>query len=211
MGTPFQRHESISNRNAAKVSTCESAALAIAAELPADQVPRFEWRDCLEHLYLFIADRLAVGSDRRLHGQIGQHLKQVILDHIANGAGLIVEGSAALDPERLRHRDLHALDVAAVTQRLEERINKAEKDHIVDRPLPQIVVDPKNRFLVEGPEQDPVELLRRGDIMTKGFFDDDAGALGAAGLGQLLDHKLEQRRRTITSVQVTGRHFPARM
>jgi hypothetical protein len=158
--------------------------LAVAAELPADQVPRFEWRDCLEHLYLFIADRLAVGSDRRLHGQIGQHLEQVILDHIANGSGLIVEGSAALDPERLRHRDLHALDVAAVPQRLKERINKAEKNHVVDRPLPEIVVDPKNRFLVEGPEQDPVELLCRGEVMTKRFFVVVQALLGAACVGR---------------------------
>jgi hypothetical protein len=51
--------------------------LAIAAELPADQIAYFERRDCFQHLYLFIADRLAVGSDRRLHGKIGQDLEQV--------------------------------------------------------------------------------------------------------------------------------------
>src|SRR5439155_4123299 len=50
------------------------------------------------------------------------------------------------------------------------------------------------RFLIEGPEQNPVELLCREKVMAKRLFDDDAGMLGAAGLGQLLDHKLEQHR-----------------
>jgi hypothetical protein len=45
------------------------------------------------------------------------------------------------------------------------------------------MVDPKNRSLVEGTKQYPVELLCRGEVMAKGLFDDDAGMLGAAGLG----------------------------
>ena len=46
----------------------------------------------------------------------------MILDHVADGAGLLVESAAALHAEALRHRDLHALDVLAVPDRLQERV-----------------------------------------------------------------------------------------
>jgi len=92
----------------------------LAAELAANDVAWVDRRNSFEDLGLLVADRLAVGSDRRLHGKIGQHLKQMVLNDVTNGAGLIVEGAPALHPERLRHRDLHTLDVSAVPQRLEQ-------------------------------------------------------------------------------------------
>ena len=42
-------------------------------------------------------------------------------------------------------------------------------------------------------EQDPVELLRRGQVSAERLFDDDAGALGAARLGELFHDQPEQR------------------
>ena len=41
-------------------------------------------------------------------------------------------------------------------------------------------------------EQDPVQLARRGEVAAERLLDDDAGALGAAGLRQLLDDAAEQ-------------------
>ena len=46
--------------------------------------------------------------------------------------------------------------------------------------------------LVEVAEQDPVQLLRRGEVAAERLLDDDARALGAARLAELLD----DRRRT---------------
>ena len=64
-----------------------------------------------KHLDLFVADGFAVRADGRFHRQIGQDLEQMVLDHVADGADLLVKRAPALDAEILRHRDLHALDV----------------------------------------------------------------------------------------------------
>ena len=69
----------------------------------------------------------------------------MILDHVADGAGFIVERAAALDAEILRHRDLHALDVVAVPERLQKRIREAEEDHVMHRALAEVMVDAEDR------------------------------------------------------------------
>ena len=68
------------------------------------------------------ASRMASGSlaGRRLHRQQRDDLEHVVLDHVADRAGLVVERAAALDAEALGHRDLDAGDVVAVPDRLEE-------------------------------------------------------------------------------------------
>ena len=49
--------------------------------------------------------------------------------------------------------------------------------------------------LVEACEQDRVELARRGEVVAERLFDDDARALGAVGLVELLDDRAEEHRR----------------
>ena len=73
----------------------------------------------------------------------------MILDDVADGAGLVVESAAALDAEVFRHGDLHALDVVAIPERLQERIGEAEEQHVLDRPLPKVMVDAEDRRFVE--------------------------------------------------------------
>ena len=53
-------------------------------------------------------------SSWRLHGKERDHLQQVVLHHIADGAGLFVELASALHAERFGHRDLHAVNVMRV-------------------------------------------------------------------------------------------------
>ena len=119
----------------------------------------------------------------------------MILDHVADGAGPVVKGAPALDAEALRHGDLHALDMVAVPDGLQESVREAEEEHVVHRPLAEVVVDAEDRRLVEAAEQRPVQLPRRGEVRPKGFFDDHAGALGTARLGQLIHDQPEQRGR----------------
>ncbi len=148
--------------------------------------------DRLQHLDLFVADRLAVGARRRLHRQVGQHLEQMVLDDVAHRPGLVVERAAALDAEILGHRDLHALDVIAIPERFQERVGEAEEQHVVHRPLAQVVVDAKDVRFVEVAVENPVQLLRRSEIVAERLFDDDARARGASSLRQLLDDGFEQ-------------------
>ena len=77
-------------------------------------------------------------------------------DHVAVGAGALVERGAALEPERLGHVDLHVVDEVAVPDRLEEPVGEAEGQDVLGRLLAQEVVDPEDLVLVE----DLVHLVR---------------------------------------------------
>ena len=50
------------------------------------------------------------------------------------------------------------------------------------RPLAEVMVDAKDRRLVEGAEQNPVEFLGGDAVVTEGFFNDDTSAFGAVRL-----------------------------
>src|SRR5213083_1328277 len=126
------------------------------------------------------SSRFTICSDRRLHGQIAQDLEQMVLDHVADGARLVIERAAALNPELFGHGDLHALDVIPVPEGLEEGVREPEEEHVVHRPLPEVVVDPEDRRLVESSEQNPVELPRGSDVVAERLLDDDAAALRTA-------------------------------
>ena len=86
--------------------------MAIAPELPSHDIARFQWRNRFQYFHFFVANAFTIGADRWLHRDVAQHLEKMILDHIADGAGLIIEGASPLNTEFFRHRDLHALDVS---------------------------------------------------------------------------------------------------
>ncbi len=65
----------------------------------------------------------------------------MVLDHVANGAGGVVEEAAALDAEVLAHGDLDAFDVVAVPERLIEEVGEAEVHHVAHRIFGQVVID----------------------------------------------------------------------
>ena len=76
-----------------------------------------------------------------------------------------------------------------------KRVDEAEEDQVVDLPLPEIVIDPEDRALVEGAAQDAVECLCRRKVVAEGLLDDDPRTGRTARSGQLLHHRTEQRRR----------------
>ncbi len=167
----------------------------VAAELSAHHVLRPQRRDRLEDFHLLVADRLAVGPDRRLHRQVAQDLEEMVLHHVADGSRLVVERSPALDAEVLRHGELHALDVVPVPEGGQERIREPEEEHVMHRPLSQVVIDAEDGLLVEGAEQRPVEPLRRAQVVAERLLHDHARVLRAARSGQLLHHRPEQHGR----------------
>ena len=84
----------------------------------------------------------------------------MVLDHVANCAGLIVETAASLHTEFFRHGDLNAFDVISIPEWLHEGIRKSENHYVAHRPLAKVVVDAEDSGLWEDCVQDPVELLR---------------------------------------------------
>src|SRR5262249_36835541 len=109
---------------------CHSILVAVPAELAADQVLLDYGPNRFQHLDLFVANGFAVQSGGRLHSQIGKDLKKMILNNVAEGACLIVENSPALDSEIFSHRDLDAVDVIAIPERLQKRVREAKDQQV---------------------------------------------------------------------------------
>src|SRR5262249_50496626 len=106
----------------------------------------------------------------------------MVLDHVANCAGLIIERATALHAEILRHCDLHATHEFAVPERLQESVCETEEDHVVNGSFSKIVVDAKDVIFVESGEQDLVEVSRGGEIMAEWLLHNDTRAVGAVGI-----------------------------
>ena len=85
----------------------------------------------------------AVGVERarRLHRGQRQNLKQVIRDHVAQCASLLVIAAAHLDAERFGHRDLHVIDVTTIPDRLEDAVAEAEDQDVLDGLLAEVVIN----------------------------------------------------------------------
>src|ERR1700756_1282123 len=103
----------------------------------------------------------------------------MVLDHVADCSGLIIETAAALHPEVLCHLDLDALDEIAVPKGLHESVGKPERQDIVDCSLTQVMINAKDVSFVKGAKQNLVQFLRRSEVMPEGLFHDDSGAAPA--------------------------------
>src|SRR5271163_4859496 len=115
----------------------------------------------------------------------------MILDDIADGAGFIVEGTAALDSEILGHGYLEAFNIVAIPESLHEGVGETEDNHVVYRTLVEVMVDAENCGLIELAEKDFVEMLGRCQVMAERFLDDDAGIGGADEVLYVFNHRLE--------------------
>ena len=132
-----------------------------------------------------------VGAERRagLHGDGGHHLRQVILDHVAQGAGFLVVRAAAFHPDGFGGGDLHVIHVAAIPQRLEDAVAEAQRQDVLHGFLAEVMIDAVDLGFFEGAMQFGAELLSAGQVVAERLFDDDAapaGALANVGGGDAL-------------------------
>ena len=65
----------------------------------------------------------------------------MIGDHVAQGAGRLVELAAPLDPDGLCRGDLDMVDVLAIPQRLEQAVGEAQRHDILHRFLAEEMID----------------------------------------------------------------------
>ena len=122
-----------------------------------------------------------------LHRQVAENLEKMILHDVTNGAGLVVKGTATLDAEVLGHSDLDTIDEVAVPKGFHEGVSKTEHEHIVDRPLAEIVVDSEDVLFLVSTVKNLVECLRGDEVITEWFFNDDTRASGTARFHQLFN------------------------
>src|SRR5688572_7461584 len=84
--------------------------------------------------------RFGVERHRRLHRDQAEELQDVVLDHVAERARLLVVRAARLHSDRLAHRDLHVGHVVPVPERLEDAVGEAHDQDVLHRLLAEVVV-----------------------------------------------------------------------
>ena len=105
---------------------------------------------------------------------MAEQLQHVVLDQVAQRARGVVVGGAATDADVLGGRDLDAVDVVAVPQRLEHPVGETERHHVLHGLLAEVVVDAEDLRLVEDRQHAPVQLLRLRKRASERLLDDDA-------------------------------------
>ena len=166
--------------------------------------------DGTEQSRLRVAARVRGIRGWGLHCEQGGDLEEVVLDDVPDRPGFLIEPPSTLDAEVLGHRDLHALDVHPVPDRLEEGVRKPEVEEVHDRLLPEEVVDTEDRFLGERRVKGRVQLLRRCEVAPERLLDDHASIRRAARRREAFDNGREERRRDGEVVERTGGAFEAR-
>ena len=84
----------------------------------------------------------------------------MVLEHVPQGAGLLVVARAVLDSDRFGRRDLDMIDVFSIPDRLIDRVGEAEHEDILDGLLAQIMIDAVDLFLAEDAAEGLIQLLR---------------------------------------------------
>ncbi|MDX2529744.1 hypothetical protein PV420_37305 [Streptomyces europaeiscabiei] len=95
----------------------------------------------------FVEDVGGRSGARCVHDEVGEHLQQVVLDHVAQAAGRIVEAAAVGHVEVLGHGDLDAAYEAAVQDGVDGGVAEAEGQQVLDDVLGEEVVDAAQSFL----------------------------------------------------------------
>ena len=89
-------------------------------------------------------DALGISPCRRFHRGVTQHLHDVVLQHVTQGAGAVVKAAALFHAQRFGGGDFHRAHIIAVPQRLEYRIAKAQRQQVLQAFFAQIMVDAVN-------------------------------------------------------------------
>ena len=103
----------------------------------------------------------------------------MVLDDVAQRARLLVEAAPVLDSQRLCDGDLHVVDVAPVPDGFEDGVREAQRQQVLHRLLPEVVVDPVDLGLVEDGVHAAVELERAVEVAPVGLLDHHSGELAA--------------------------------
>ena len=131
---------------------------------------------------------------RRLHRDEAEHVEQMGDDHVAVGAGVLVEAGAVVDGERLRHVDLDVVDVVAVPDRLEHAVREPQRDQVLDRLAAEEVVDPEHALLGEDAVHQRVQLARAVEVVAERLLEHDARAFVQARTAERVDGGAERAR-----------------
>jgi hypothetical protein len=93
----------------------------------------------------------------------------VVLDHVAQLAGLVEVAPAAFDADLLGHGDFHVGDVVLVPLGFEQAVGETQGDQVLDGLFAQVVVDAVGAVFREELRHGVVDLARGLQVRTDGF------------------------------------------
>ena len=104
---------------------------------------------------------------------------------------VVVVAGAAADIDLFGHGDLHVVDVAAVPERLEDRVGEPQHQHVLHGLFAEVVVDAIDLLFGKDLMRGLVQLLGRLQVGAKRLFDHDpphaARFIGQAGRAEIGD------------------------
>jgi len=98
----------------------------------------------------------------------------VVLDHVAQGAGLLVIAAPLVHAVGLADGQLHVVNGVAMPQALEKGVREPEHQDVLDGFLSQIMVYPEDLGFGGEAGEIAVERLGGGEVVAERFFHDNA-------------------------------------
>ena len=133
-----------------------------------------------------------------------RHLEDVVLDDVAQRAALVVVAAAVLDAQVLGDGDLDVVDVAAVPDRLEDRVGEPQHQQVLDGLLAEVMIDAVGLALAEDRPDAIVEGACAREVRPERLLDHDPAEgvvvfTGQPGVAELLGDQREElgRRRQV--------------
>ena len=119
-------------------------------------------------------DALGIGACRLFHRGVAQHLHDVVLQHVSQGAGAVVKAAALFHTQRFGGGDFHRAHIIAVPQRLKHRIAKAQWQQVLQAFFAQIMVDAVDLVFAEMAADGLADGAGGRKIGAQRFFQHDA-------------------------------------
>src|SRR5258708_5057226 len=98
----------------------------------------------------------------------------MVLHHISDSALLVIVFRACPNTETLRDNDLHMVNIFLVPERLEDTIGKTKCEDVLYCLFTHVMIDTIDLILTKYAREIAVQLLGRGQIVSKRLFDNDA-------------------------------------
>ena len=128
-------------------------------------------------------------------------MQKVVLNDVADRSDLVIELPAAGDAEFLRKRDLDAVHVVAVPNRLEKRVGKPKVEQVLHRLLAKIMINAEYRVFLKNLVQRDIQRPRGREVATERLFNDDTRILCASRAAQAFNDGRKHARRDREIVQ----------
>ena len=135
--------------------------------------------DGLPDLQLFDAHGGGLKAVGCFHGDEGEDLHHVVLEHVTESTSGLIEGTATFNADGLGAGDLDAFDVFVVPEGLKDAVAEAEDRDVLHGLFAEVVVDAKDLVFLENGVDVGVELNGRGEVGAERLFDDDVDPAAA--------------------------------